>query len=424
MSNNKLIGYVGLSHLGLNYLAASSVKGYKVIGIDIDPKKITKLKKFDIELNEPSLKENIFKNKKKIRFSNDFSLLKKCKIIYISLDVDTDQKNRSQSEKVKKLIKKTCKIINKKAILVVLSQVKPGFMRQINFDSKRLFYQVETLVFGEAQKRALFPERIIIGKTDSKQKINDAFNNYLKKFNCPILKMKYEAAELTKIAINLYLSSTVTLTNSLDSICEKININWFEIAKALRLDKRIGKYAYLKPGLGISGGNLERDINSIIELNKYHKVDTNFFNSILQISHKRKKWVWEKLNELQIIKKKNLNISILGITYKENTNSIKNSPSIYLINKLVKNHFVKAFDPVAKKINNIKKFKQTKSIKEAINNADVLVVMTPWKDFKTINITQVIKSMRGSIIIDPYQVLNRKNYLKNKNTYFSLGSYE
>ena len=161
--------------------------------------------------------------------------------------------------------------MNKKAILVILCQVPPGFCRKINWPKKQLYYQVETLIFGKALERASFPERFIIGTEKKDNKISKVYKNYLKTYKCPILNMSYESAELAKISINIYLISTVTTSNILYEICEKVNANWKDIIPSLQLDRRIGKFAYLRPGLGISGGNLERDLTTLSELQK--KID-------------------------------------------------------------------------------------------------------------------------------------------------------
>ena len=219
MKKNISIGFVGLTHLGLNYLAASSEKNFKVVGLDLNQNRINKLKKFDIEYNEPNLQKIISKNKKTILFTSNLNNLKNCNIIFISQDVDTDEKGKGNFDNLKKLIKKVSKFLNKKSIMIILSQVQPGFTRMINFDNSRLYYQVETLILGNAIERALKPERIIIGCKNSESKINKLFLYYLSKFDCPIIKMKYESAELAKISINILLASSITATNMLAKVC-------------------------------------------------------------------------------------------------------------------------------------------------------------------------------------------------------------
>jgi len=117
-----------------------------------------------------------------------------------------------------------------------------------------LFYQVETLIFGQAVERALAPERVIVGCRDPKAALPEPYSTYLKAFDCPILPMRYESAELSKISINVCLVASIGATNMMAELCEGIGADWSEIVPALRLDRRIGRHAYLAPGLGIAGG--------------------------------------------------------------------------------------------------------------------------------------------------------------------------
>ena len=421
MKKNLSIGFVGLTHLGLNYLAASSEKNFKVVGLDLNQNRINKLKKFDIEYNEPNLQKIISKNKKTILFTSNLNNLKNCNIIFISQDVDTDEKGKGNFDNLKKLIKKVSKFLNKKSIMIILSQVQPGFTRMINFDNSRLYYQVETLILGNAIERALKPERIIIGCKNSESKINKLFLYYLSKFDCPIIKMKYQSAELAKISINILLASSITATNMLAQVCEKISADWYEIIPALRLDKRIGKQAYLKPGLGISGGNIERDVCSIQTILKKNQQPFSITKAFQENSQYMKSWVYRILKQEKIILKKDkYNIGILGLAYKENTNSIKNSPALHLLKKL-KNNKGCVYDPIVKLKNKIKNCTQLNNIKSLITNSNVIVLMTPWPEFN--KILQVIKLQKAKNItlIDPYRIVNFK-IIKNKHfKYFTIG---
>ena len=330
MKNIK-IGFVGLTHLGLNYLAATVQKNYSVIGVDTNEKIIKRLNKNIIDHREPNLKKLITKNKKKILFTSQFKYLSTCQIIFISQDVSTDEKGQSDLKSLRKLIDKTITKIIKKSIFVILSQMKPGFVRSINFPKSRLYYQVETLVFGNAINRALFPERVIIGCDNKLKKINPIYLKYLKKFSCPIIKMNFESAEVAKIAINLLLASSVTTSNILSELCEKVSADWQDVIPALRLDKRIGKFSYIKSGLGIAGGNIERDIVTAKNLLKKNEPPSLILNDILGNSDYMKNWVKRLLIKKKFLNEKKINIGVVGVTYKENTNSIKNSPALKLI---------------------------------------------------------------------------------------------
>lgn len=415
------LGFVGLTHLGLNYLAASAQKKFSVTGVDTDSKKVLKLNKNIIEYEEPNLKKVILKNNKNIRFSNDFKNLKKCNLVFISQDVKTSTSGKSDLKNLLILINKTIKHLNKNAILVVLSQMKPGFMRSINIDHKKLYHQVETLIFGKAFNRALYPERIIVGCQSKFNEINPIYLRYLKSFKCPILKMEYESAEIAKISINLLLASSVTTTNILSELCEKMSADWNDIVPALKLDKRIGKFAYIKPGLGISGGNIERDIVTVKSLLRKKSPPDLLLKNILENSQYMKTWISRILTKEMILDEKNkISIGIIGAAYKENTNSIKNSPIIDLLNYLKNKKNISIYEPMLNLELKNKNIQQVKDLKKLINKNKILIFMRPWVNQKEIK--NIHKNLNNKLIIDPYRVINFKDQKNRLNKYFTLGT--
>ena len=222
--------------------------------------------------------------------------------------------------------------------MVILSQVVPGFTEKIIWNKNKLFYQVETLIFGKAINRALNPSRIIIGSNFKKIKDiniqNPEYVKFLKKFNTNIKLMSYKSAELAKLSINLFLISSISYANLMSEICEKIGANWGDIEEVLRLDDRIGKKAYIKPGLGIISGNLQRDLKNIIKIGYKNKINSSkIFKLFDDYSNQRKKWIFEKINNLKLKNDENFYI---WHPYKENTNTLKNSISLDVINLLKK----------------------------------------------------------------------------------------
>ena len=326
------IAYIGLAHLGINYAASASEHNYNIICYDENKNLINKFISNKIPISEPGLSRVLSKNKKKIIFTNNVKEIYNCKIVFISYDIATDIKNKSDLVSLRKTINKVISFINSRALLVILSQVPPGFTRKINWPKNKLFYQVETLVYGKAIERALNPERLIIGCSNPNIKLHRKLNNFFKLYKAPIIKMSYESAELTKISINMYLISSVITTNKIAEICEELGANWSDIIPALQLDNRIGKHAYLKPGLGISGGNLERDLFTITSISNNYNLDDSLFQSWNKISEYKKSWAWKKLKRFSLKNDENLQICILGLAYKENTDSTKNSPESVEIN--------------------------------------------------------------------------------------------
>jgi UDPglucose 6-dehydrogenase len=397
------IGYVGLTHLGVNYAIASAMKGYNVVCYDENLDVVLSLKKKKIPFYEKDTEKNLKEKFKQFKFTNKISDLKNCDLVFISRDVPTDINGKSNLLEIKKSIKKIIKIIKKNCNLIILCQVPPGFTRSINWPSNNLYYQVETLIFSNALERAISPEGIIVGKNVSK--LNKKYIFFLKKFKCPILEMNYESAELAKISINIFLISSVTSTNILSEISENIGANWSDISSALKLDKRIGKYAYLKPGLGISGGNLERDLETFGNFLKFNKIYANYSRNIKKISNHRKDWIYIQFKKISKDFKNLKKIGVLGLAYKENTNSIKNSPSISFIKKISLNnkYTINVFDPKIKKLSEYRNINICKNINDVIKNCEILLVATPWEIFKKIKLKK-FKNIKA--IIDPYNLIN------------------
>lgn len=418
--NETLIGFAGLTHLGIISSVAAAAKGYHVIGFHNDAELIARLNSATFPVQEPQLPDLFRKNKERITFTADVKALSRCHIVYVSIDIPTNEKGESDLESIKKIIGKVSNVLKPDACLVILSQVSPGFTRQITFDHKRLFYQVETLIFGRAMERALYPERFIVGCDNPSASLPTQLKNFLNTFNCPILPMRYESAELAKISINICLVASISAANTLAEICEKIGADWSEIAPALRLDRRIGQHSYIVPGLGISGGNLERDLHSVLRLSEDHNTDGGVISAWLNNSQHRKNWPFEILNKTILSQNPKATIAILGLAYKENTHSTKNSPALLLIEKL-SNCKIKAYDPVVDACVAGNRVSGASSPLDAANGVDAVAIMTPWPEFKDIAPADLASSMKGRTVIDPYGMLDAQKVRSAGLDYFTLG---
>ncbi|MGK5094546.1 nucleotide sugar dehydrogenase [Deltaproteobacteria bacterium TL4] len=420
MTTQPIIGFAGLTHLGLNSAVAAAAKGFQVVGFHEDLELVQKLRKGEPPILEPQLPELMREHHERLTFSAETSCLSACQIVYIAVDVPTDDQGVSDLSPIEKMIQRAASAMKQDALLVILCQVPPGFTRTITWPAERLYYQVETLIFGRAIERAMFPERFIVGCANPGQSLNPKLSEYLQAFGCPILPMRYESAELAKISINMCLVASVSTANTLAEICEHIGADWSEIVPALRLDKRIGQSAYLTPGLGISGGNLERDLATILSYAQKHHTDGGVVSAWVANSRYRKEWAWRTLNELVLSCQVNPKIAVLGLTYKENTHSIKNSPSIALLERL-NSYPIKAYDPAADLHVTGKNVERVESAITAMEQADVLLVMTPWPEFRSIEVQELAKTMTGKIVIDPYKILDGKGLVEKGFTYATLG---
>ena len=402
-----IIGIAGLSHLGLVTAVGLAEKGFQIVAWDPNTINDEGLSAGNMNISEPQLTELLSKNTNNIKFVSRCSELKIADLVYIASDTPTDNTNSSDLLLVSKIINNVLTCLKNDAVLVILSQVPPGFTESINFPSSHLFYQAETLVLGEAVSRFLNPERFIIGCDNPKKETHPILAEVLEKFDCPILTMGYRSAELAKIAINSILTSQVSTANMLSALCEKIGADWSEIVPALQLDKRIGRKAYLKPGLGLAGGNLERDLSVLDNLTTQHKIENTQIKAWLKTSEIQKNWLYRKFTSLGLDKQQDPKIAILGLAYKENTNSIKNSSAIDFLNQ-VKDYKVWVHDPVVELIN-MPWLQQVEDVTEAIANADVLIVATPWPEYQHLPLEKLYSMMKRPIIIDPLSLFLKQN---------------
>jgi UDPglucose 6-dehydrogenase len=400
-----IIGYAGMTHLGLNSAVAAADKGYEIVCYDPDAYLVSALNRGELPITEPNLPELLQKNKQSIKFTADLTELNTCNLVYVAPDVPTDDTGRSDLERIDALIRRVDQVLRPGTVMVILSQVPPGFTRERMRAGRVLYYQVETLIFGRAMERARFPERFIVGCADPRQSLPAVLEHFLGSFDCPTLQMRYESAELAKISINMCLVASVGVANTMAEICEQTGADWSEIVPALKLDRRIGPYSYLSPGLGIAGGNLERDLATVLELSQRHDTDAGIVEAWVTNSSHRKNWAWSVLYELVLAQHPNAKIAVLGLAYKEDTHSTKNSGSIALLAQL-RDRSVVVFDPVVSVENAGIPFKEATSALEAIHDADVVCIMTPWAEFKKLSTTDIAQRMRGRWLIDPYRVID------------------
>jgi len=419
--NRPVIGFAGMSHLGLVSSIASAEKGYHVICFDPDAGRIEALRRKNLPVIEPDLPELFDSNQERLTFSENVGDLSKCHVVYIAQDVPTDNQGQSDLGPIGTLVDLVGQSLCKDAVMVILSQVPPGFTRSRLRPGKLLYYQVETLIFGRAVERALHPERFIIGCANPELPLPPLLTVYLKSYDCPILPIRYEGAELAKISINMCLVASVSVANVMAEICEHIGADWSEVVPALRLDRRIGQYSYINPGLGISGGNLERDLATVLRLSESHGTDAGIVSAWLKNSHHRKEWAWNTFKNLGLDKKPGARIALLGLTYKENTHSLQNSPALIFLSHLTEREVV-AFDPAAAPESVGPKVFRTSTALEAVKGADVLAIMTPWSEFRLITPEILVQNMAGRVVIDPYRMLDGKALKAKGFIYATLGA--
>jgi UDPglucose 6-dehydrogenase len=341
--------------------------------------------------------------------------------VIVARDVPTDDDNQSDIGAVERLIQAPIPHLRDDVTLVVMSQVPPGFNRRLaeqvraarpglRFESH---YWVETLVFGNAVQRALEPERLIVGSADTSVPLPAQFRVGLERFGCQIVRMGYESAELTKTAINIYLIGSVTYANAMADLCEAVGADWSEMTAALRLDRRIGPAAYIRPSLGVAGGNLERDLRTLRDLGAQHDVDTTYLDALQAANDARFDWVHHKLHDHLLMRGATSTVAIWGLTYKKDTRSTKNSPALRLLAEIDPRLTLKAWDP-AVGLDEVRAagvdvpLTVTRSRDAALDDADCLLIMADWDQFAQADLDAIRTRMRRPLVIDTVGVLQNR----------------
>jgi len=432
--------FLGLSHLGLVSSAGWSSFGQPVIAVDPDAGLVQRLQRGDLPVHEPGLPDLLDRSRETLQFTADLRNLSRCPLVIVSRDVPTDDANVSHIEPVVAVIDEAVVHLAQDVILVVMSQVRPGFTRALGerIQSARpelrftLYYWVETLIFGDAVRRTLHPERQIVGAADPSEPLAEVFLRGLERYACPILPMGYESAELTKTAINLYLIGSVTYANSMADLCEAVGANWAEMTPALRLDKRIGQAAYIRPGLGIAGGNLERDLVTLSELGRQGDVDLTYLDALTEHNARRFEWVLRKVRATLTAgdAAQPPRLALWGLTYKKNTRSTKNSPALRLIETLSTASArvdICAWDPVISASDLDlsgeagRRVTFANSAADALDGAAVLVIAADWDHFGAVELSVIKSRLRCPVVIDCVGILDARAAVQAGIQYHGMG---
>ena len=410
------IGIVGLNHLGIVSAITTAHKGYPVIAYDVDAELISKLQKGIFPCYEPDLETLYKENSSRINWTIYPHLLAQCNLIFITVDTPTDKDNKSNYDSIFWLLKVITQYIDEDIPIIISSQVYPGFTRQISeILPNPVYYQPEFLVVGNAIELSCNPIQIVIGSINPIPKI---YRDFLNSFDCSITQVSFESAEMAKISTNIYLAAQVATTNTLAEVCENVGADWREIEPTLKHDERIG--SYLIPGLGLSGGHLERDLETIENI----KTANQITKAVKWNSNHRRNWV-NTIIYSQLYQNNNIDsIAIWGFTYKPNVNSMQNSPGLYTLNYLYSySHYnyikFQTYDPY-----NIITREDCISCtcpEDAVHNADILCILTADQRYSKLSLENIKQRMKGNIIIDPYGILNHEECIKIGFKHFQLG---
>ena len=426
---------IGTGYVGLVSGVCFSDLGNTVYCVDKDKIKIDLLNKGTVPIYEPGLEEILKRNHKQKRliFTSDLKkAVTNSDIIFICVGTPTKKNTNSADLKyVFKVVQELKKIIFKYKIIVTKSTVPVTTgdkIEKILFKLKKknlvdVISNPEFLREGEAISDFSSPDRVIIG-TDSKKanaKLKSLYMPIIKK-NSRYFNTSRRGAELIKYACNAFLATKISYINELANLCEKAGVDIKDISQGMGSDLRIGE-RFLRAGPAYGGSCFPKDTRALIETGKDFKTDLTIVKSVISSNDKRKVLLTKKLEKILHGKIKNKTITFLGVTFKPNTDDMREASSIPMIKYLnKKNSNIRYYDPSGEK-NEFKKLKNVKyykNIQSACFKSDLIVLHTEWNDFKSLNFKKIVKNNKFKVF-DMRNIYSPLKMKRLKIDYFGIG---
>ncbi len=425
---------IGTGYVGLVSGTCFSDLGNTVICVDNDATKIAKLNLGISPIYEPGLTELIKKNfnAKRITFTTNLKFaVRNSEIIFICVGTPT-RKNSDNVDLtfVYKALKDILKYTKGKKIIVTKSTVPVGTGDELEKILKRnkkknidIISNPEFLREGEAIRDFRFPDRIIIGSNNLKifPRLKKLYNPLISK-GAKFFTTSRRAAELIKYSSNAFLATKITFINELSNLCEKSGINIEDVALGMGSDSRIGS-RFLRAGPAYGGSCFPKDTKGLIATAQKFKVNLSIVKSVIKSNSARKTLHTKRIEKILKNKVKNKKIAFLGVTFKPNTDDMRDSTSLMMIPYLCKKGaIVNYYDPSGKKnhFNKINNCRYFNNIQDACKNVDLIILHTEWDEFKSLEFKKIVKNNKFKIF-DLRNLYNNLDMKKKKNKYFSIG---
>ncbi len=426
---------IGTGYVGLVSGVCFSDLGNDVVCVDNNINKIDLLKKGKIPIYEPGLSELAIKNykNKRLSFSTDLKTsVRNSDIIFICVGTPTKKNGTSADlSQIYNVAKELSSSINKFKIIITKStvpvttgdEIEKIILKKNNKNKFAVVSNPEFLREGEAIRDFSFPDRVIIGTNDKKS------NKILRNLYSPLISKGAQyintsrrAAELIKYASNAFLATKITFINELANLCEKTDINVEDISIGMGLDKRIGS-RFLRAGPAYGGSCFPKDTKAIISTGDRFKINLSVIKSVIKSNENRSNILLNRVYEILNKKVKKKKITFLGVTFKANTDDMRDSSSLTMIPALSKKGaLIRYFDPTGhkKEFEKIKNVSYVSSIKKSLENSDLVIIHTEWNDFKSINFKNLQKGKKF-IIYDMRNIYSSSKIKSQGFKYYSVG---
>lgn len=434
------IAIIGSGYVGLVTGTCLADVGFEVICVDIDQEKTEQLKKGKSPIYEPGLEEMLERNiqKGRITFTTSLvSILDDVEVIFSAVGTPPDEDGSADLQYVLDVARTVGRHMNKYVLLITKSTVPVGTaklvknameeeltMRGVSIDFD-IASNPEFLKEGDAINDFLRPERIVVGVESEKAKT--LFEKIYKPFvlnGHPIIFTDISSAEMIKYAANSMLATRISFMNDIANLCEIVGADINMVRKGIGSDSRIGS-KFLYAGIGYGGSCFPKDVKALIKTADIHGYSLDLLKAVEEINDRQKEVLFKKLSQYYKGNLSNKTIAVLGLAFKPNTDDMREAPSLVLIDLLKKaGGNIRVYDPVAmeeakRRIGNDVHY--CHDVYETIEQADALLLVTEWSEFRAINLQKVKELMKHPVIFDGRNIYDAQEMKKNHIHYFAIG---
>ncbi len=431
---------VGTGYVGLVSGTCFAEIGVDVTCFDIDKKKIDNLKSGIIPIYEPGLEKMVKRNieNKRLSFSTDLANnLKDVQVVFNAVGTPPDEDGSADLKYVLEVAKEVGQNIQDYFVFVTKSTVPIGTAKKVKsviqkeLDKRGVNIEFdiasnpEFLKEGSAVEDFLRPDRIVIGvESERAEKIMKRLYKPFVLNGHPILFMDVPSAEMTKYAANSMLATKISFMNDIANLCEIVGADISNVRRGIGSDSRIGN-KFLYAGTGYGGSCFPKDVQALIRTSDENNYSLEILKAVEKVNNKQKSVLYNKLYEYYKGDLKNKNIAIWGLSFKPNTDDMREAPALVLIDKLLsRGANVKAYDPVAmEEAERIigSKIEYTKDKFEALVDADALLLVTEWNEFRVMNYKVMKKLMKKHVVFDGRNIYEHSEMKDNNFDYFGIG---
>ena len=435
------VGVIGSGYVGLVAAACFSEMGNTVYCIDIDDKKIRSLKEGIVPIYEPGLDSYVKKNytKKRLFFSTDINnALTDTEVVFIAVGTPMGDDGSADLQYVLNVARSIGQNMSHHIVVVDKSTVPIGTADKVRKtiqdeldkrDSELTFDVVsnpEFLKEGAAIKDFMHPDRVVVGSN------NIESTNLMKRLYAPFtissnrfISMDIRSAEMTKYAANAMLATKISFINEISNICEKVGADVNQVRNGIGSDSRIG-YKFIYPGCGYGGSCFPKDVKALINISNSFDYSPNLISAVEKVNNQQKQVLFSKVKSEFGDNLKGLKIAIWGLSFKPETDDMREAPSIPLIKSLIKSGAnINAYDPQA--IEEAKFYLKGCDINyfdnkyDALEGVEVVILVTEWKEFRSPDFKKMLNLMKGNVLIDGRNQFKKDYMSSNGFKYLQIG---